>query len=31
LEKSMARSAVEGIPQALSKLGIKVRRVSHLD
>jgi hypothetical protein len=30
-EKSMARSTVEGIPQALSKLGIKIRRVSHLD
>ncbi len=27
----MTRSTVEGIPQALSKLQIKVRRVSHLD
>jgi hypothetical protein len=31
LKKSMARPTVEGIPQALSKLGIKVRRISHLD
>jgi hypothetical protein len=31
LEKTMARSTLESIPQALSKLGIKVWRVSHLD
>jgi hypothetical protein len=31
LEKSMARSTVEGLPEALSKLGIEVRRVGHLD